>query len=266
MPVLSEADTSAYDAFSPHYDAFTAHPNYPSWVRSLEVLARSHGLTGRRALDLGCGTGSSLMPLVELGYEATGCDASAGMLEQAARKLPPAVRLVAADMCALPDLGTFDLVWSLNDTLNYVADPGALRRALANAAACLRPEGVLLFDVNTRHTYATFFASTEVRESDALTMAWVGSGNASPAPGDVVEARIEVFELDPETDLWRRSTSRHRQRYHPLGEIRDALAATGLRVLGSHGLTAEAAIELNVDEERHVKAIFVAAPHHRERR
>jgi ubiquinone/menaquinone biosynthesis C-methylase UbiE len=79
-----------YDALAPHYDAFTAHPEYASWVRRLESLARRHGLNGRRALDLGCGTGASLLPLVELGYEVVGCDASAGMVEQAAGRVPRA--------------------------------------------------------------------------------------------------------------------------------------------------------------------------------
>jgi ubiquinone/menaquinone biosynthesis C-methylase UbiE len=90
---------------SSRYDAFTANANPPHWVRALEALARRHGLRGRRALDLGCGTGSSLQPLVELGYETVGCDVSAGMLVQATRKLPGRVRLVMADMCAFLNWG-----------------------------------------------------------------------------------------------------------------------------------------------------------------
>lgn len=265
MPALGTARSSAYDALAPFYDAFTAHPNYPSWVRSLETLARSHGLTGRRALDIGCGTGSSVVPLLELRYEVTGCDVSAGMLAQASRRLPADVPLVHADMCALPELGTFDLAWCVNDTVNYLYDDGELRRAFASVASLLAPDGIFVFDVNTVRGFATLFATTKVRETDGLVMAWVGSDDTRPAVGETLDARIEVFELVRDADLWRRSTSRHRQRCHGFGEIREALADAGLRVLGLHGLTADAAIEPAVGDE-HTKAIFVVAHNHREGR
>jgi SAM-dependent methyltransferase len=251
---------SCYDALAPHYDAFTEHPNYPTWVRSLEALARRHGLTGRRALDLGCGTGSSLVPLLELGYDVVGCDVSPGMIERAASKLLADVPLVVADMCALPELGSFDLVWAVNDGLNYVPEGGDLRRAFGEVASRLRPGGIFLFDVNTLATYATLFAVTRVRETEDLFMAWVGSGDEHPHAGQVVEARIEVFERDAVAGTWRRSTSQHRQRHHPLPELVAALSAAGLRTLAVHGLTEDAAIDEDVDERQHTKAIVVATP------
>jgi SAM-dependent methyltransferase len=256
---------SDYDAFAPYYDAFTAHPNYSSWVRSLEALARRHGLRGRRALDLGCGTGSSILPLTELGYDVVGCDLSTGMLEQAARRLPASVSLVAANMCSLPNLGSFDLVWAVNDGVNYLADGAELRRSFAEVRRCLEPGGIFLFDANTLRIYATFFATTQVRETDRLFMAWVGSGGESLRAGQAIEARLEVFERDA-AGAWRRSTSHQRQRHHPLGELREALAAAGLRTLAVHGLDDDATIEDELDERRHGKAIIVATLDHSERR
>jgi SAM-dependent methyltransferase len=266
MTLLGEACFADYDALAPHYDAYTAHPEYASWVRSLEALARRHGLTGRRALDLGCGTGASLLPLLELGYDVVGTDVSPGMLEQAARKLPAGVRLVATDMCSLPDLGSFDLVWALNDAINCLVGDDELPRTFARVAACLQAGGIFLFDVNTLPMYATSFAATRVRETETLHMAWVGSGDECPPPGEIVEARLEIFELDPGTGLWRRSASRHRQRHHPLRDVRGALEAAGLDVLGIHGLTEDAAIDDEVDERRHRKAIFVVTREGRETR
>jgi predicted TPR repeat methyltransferase len=269
MPLLDqELPTGVgidYTALAPYYDAFTEHPGYAGWVRSLETLARRHGLSGRRALDLGCGTGSSLLPLIELGYDATGCDLSAAMLEHAARKLPPTVELVEADMRALPELGSFDLVWSLNDTVNYLAEADDLRLAFAQVSARLAPGGVFVFDANTLATYATFFAGTHARQTPTLMMTWVGSGDARPRSGASLEARLEVFELE-DGGLWRRSTSRHRQRHHPQAMVRAALAAAGLRLVAVHGLTADAEIEEDFDERRHTKAIHVATHDERERR
>jgi SAM-dependent methyltransferase len=263
--VLTRSTAPEYDALAPHYDAFTAHPDYADWVRSLEALARRHGLHGRRALDLGCGTGSSLLPLVELGYEAVGCDASAGMVAVAKRKLAGTARLVVADARDLPALGSFDLVWLVNDTVNYLVGDGDLRRAIAAAAARLAPGGVLLFDANTLATYASFFARTHARETAALMMVWIGSGDEAPRPGATACARLEVFERVAD-GAWQRTTSRHRQRHHPDGDVRTALDAAGLQLLAVHGLTADGAIEDDVDERRHVKAIYVATHDDGERR
>lgn len=258
MPVVAEIRAEAYDALAPYYDAFTEHPNYPNWVRSLEALASHHGLRGRRALDVGCGTGLSSAPLIGLGYEVTGCDVSAAMLARAAARLPPDVTLVQADICALPELGPFDLVWCVNDTVNYLA-ADELEPAFACIRRALADDGRFVFDVNTLHGYATRFAPTHVHDTGTLAIAWVGSGDPPPRLGDTLDARIEVFELDGSTELWRRSTSHHRQRCHTFGELREALAATGLRILGRHGLTADAALEPRV-EPSHTKAVFVVAP------
>jgi SAM-dependent methyltransferase len=212
-----------------------------------------------------CGTGSSLQPLVELGYDTVGCDVSAGMIEQAARKLPSNVRLVVADMCALPDLGSFDLVWALNDGVNYLADAADLQRAFVHVASCLAPDGLFVFDANTVLTYARFFATTEVRETETRFMAWVGTGDETPRPGQTVETRLEIFELD-DAGAWRRLTSTQRQRHHPQAELQHALEEAGLRTVAIHGLTDDALIEDRLDEQRHGKALFVAAPEHHERR
>jgi hypothetical protein len=123
---------------------------------------------------------------------------------------------------------------------------------------------VLLFDVNTLATYATFFARTHARETAMLMMTWIGSGDEAPRAGATACARLEVFER--EDSVWRRTTSHHRQRHHPPDEVHSALAAAGLRVLGVHGLAADGRIEDHIDERRHTKAIYVATHDDGERR
>ena len=80
----------AYATLAPYYDEFTRHHPHDVWLERLEALARAHGLDGRRVLDVGCGTGKSLLPLVRRGYDGAGCDLSAGMLARARAALPEA--------------------------------------------------------------------------------------------------------------------------------------------------------------------------------
>ncbi len=87
-PFVLPADAGeVFDDFADYYDRFTAHHDYELWMDRLERLALTHGLRGRRLLDVACGTGKSLLPLLDRGYEAVGCDLSERMLARAAPKV-----------------------------------------------------------------------------------------------------------------------------------------------------------------------------------
>jgi ubiquinone/menaquinone biosynthesis C-methylase UbiE len=59
-------------------------------------IARSHGLSGRRLLDVGCGKGKSFLPMLARGWKVTACDISPSMLEIARAKAGDAVDLSVA--------------------------------------------------------------------------------------------------------------------------------------------------------------------------
>ena len=80
---------SAYDAFAPFYDAFTADYNHDSWMADVERWALESGLTGRRVLDVACGTGASFVPMLRRGYDVTACDISPAMVTRAREKIGP---------------------------------------------------------------------------------------------------------------------------------------------------------------------------------
>src|SRR3954447_13575959 len=130
---------AAYEAFAPHYDAFTAHHDYETWTRTLEGMARAHGLSGTRLLDVACGTGKSFLPFLDRGYEVTACDISPAMADRAAAKAGDGARIEVHDMRALPRLGAFDLVCCLDDAVNYVLSAQELEATLAGLARNLAP-------------------------------------------------------------------------------------------------------------------------------
>jgi predicted TPR repeat methyltransferase len=56
--------------------------------RDLPVILREH-VSGRRAVDFGCGTGRSTRLLRSFGFEVVGVDVSASMIHQARQIDPP---------------------------------------------------------------------------------------------------------------------------------------------------------------------------------
>src|SRR5436309_1151821 len=130
MALLESAALEAYDALAAHYDLLTARYDHARWWQALDERLRRYGWTGGRVLDVGCGTGRSLVPLLADGVEAVGCDLSAAMLRQARRRLGSRVPLHQADMRMLPDLGRFDLVLCLDDGINYLLTETDLHAAM----------------------------------------------------------------------------------------------------------------------------------------
>jgi SAM-dependent methyltransferase len=246
---------AAYDAFAPFYDSFTAHHDYELWVSALLALAYGHGLSGARALDAGCGTGKSFVPLVERGFEVTACDQSPAMLGVAASRAGSDVTLHCADLRRLDPLGEFDLITCLDDVANHLMTPGELAAALTGLARNLRPGGVLVFDTNTVATYRTFFRATFVVEEPGLLLLWRGLAPEDFDAGGRASGSLDGFrETD---DGWARSTSHHEQRHHTQATVERCVAEAGLRLLAVHGQDPEVNLEPQVDELRHSKAVYL---------
>jgi SAM-dependent methyltransferase len=246
----------AYEQIAAVYDDFTAHHNYREWIDDLLALGTAHRLRGDTALDVGCGTGKSFMPLLELGWKVTAADISASMVELARAKAGPEVRVEVADMRELPVYGSFDLVFCLDDAVNYLHSAAELERALRGMAANLAPEGLLIFDTNTLTTYRTFFAERVVVEANGRRLIWAGQTGGHAEPGQISEATFEVQPLVPGTGPELRPEV-HRQRHHPEAEIHRALAAAGLEVAGLYGCTTDGVPHQPVNEVIHTKAIYV---------
>lgn len=240
----------AYDALAPAYDDFTASYQAGSWTGKLAGLAEAQGLPGRRLLDVGCGTGKSTAPMLERGWEVVGCDISAGMLEVARERLGAGIELALADVRELPVFGEFDLVWAVNDTLNYVLDPAEFGDALVGMRRNLAPGGALVFDLNTLHSFRSGFAAEETREVGGRTMTWSGQTAPDVAPGSICEVRIEVGGGE---------SSLHRQRHYPETEVVEAMGRSGLEFLGVWG-ELEGELSQPLDEGRHTKAAYLARP------
>jgi SAM-dependent methyltransferase len=237
-----------YEAMAPVYDAFTGHYESEEWIADLVKVLEGLGLTGKRLLDVGCGTGTSFLPMLAKGWKVTGCDISPAMLELAREKSGEAVQLTVADMLDLPEFGEFDLVWALDDAVNYLLSTEELQRALTGMRANLAPSGLLLFDLNELQAYRTFFAETMVVEREGKRLIWRGLAAPDVPPGSTCESKMEIAPGEVLT---------HRQRHFPEAEVKAALTGAGLECLAvyGHGLDGVPTQPL---VPAHTKAIYIA--------
>jgi 2-polyprenyl-6-hydroxyphenyl methylase/3-demethylubiquinone-9 3-methyltransferase len=112
-----------------------------------DVQAR-RPLSGRSALDVGCGAGLVCEPMARLGADVTGVDASAeniGVASAHAESSALDIRYMAGELASLT-LGTFDLVTSF-EVIEHVADKLVFLKQLA---ASLKPDGMLVMSTPNR--------------------------------------------------------------------------------------------------------------------
>jgi SAM-dependent methyltransferase len=259
MALLESGALEAYDALAAHYDLLTAHYDHARWWRALDRQLRRFGWSGGRVLDVGCGTGRSLAPLLGAGLDAVGCDLSAAMLARARDRLGAQVPLHQADMRRLPDLGEFDLVLCLDDGINYLLSETDLHASIRALARAVGPSGLLAFDTNTLRTYREAFAQTRLIEGDDTVLCWRGHGLTDVDDAHFANVIVEIFELvDP--PLWRHSRSVHQQRHWRVDQVVDAIEAADLRLVKVLGQNTGARLSDRADEDACTKTVFVAAP------
>ena len=151
----------------------------------------------------------------------------------------------------LPIFGSFDLVWAIDDAVNYLLEVEELAMALEGMRANMAPGALLLFDVNTLLAYRTFCAETVRVEQGGRRLIWRGQVAVDAPPGSICEAVLEEEGGAIEPHL-------HRQRHFPEADVRGALKCAGLNCLAVYGLHTDGILKQPMDEEIHTKTVYIA--------
>ena len=241
----------AYTSFARVYDLFMDNVPYEEWCAFLCKILAQHGITDGPVLDLGCGTGKMTRLMSEQGYDMTGIDNAAEMLQIAAME-PGEVPILylLQDMQDLELDGCVRAVYSVCDCVNYVLDEEELQQAFSRVHEYLEEDGVFIFDVNTSYKYTKLLAENTFAESrDEGSFIWDNYYDE--------EERINEYDLTlfiPEGDeLYRRYTETHYQRNYE--------TETLLKLLKNAGFTDICVYDDYTDAplcETSERAVFVA--------
>jgi len=142
--------SSVFRAYAQFYDRIYADKDYTAECSFVQWILTANGIpAGARILDLGCGTGGHVIPLMKAGCDVTGVDVSAEMIAIAKAKaaeegLDP--ELIVGDARTL-DLGRrFDAVISMFAVVGYQLSNDDLAAMLAVARSHLDVGGIFTFD------------------------------------------------------------------------------------------------------------------------
>lgn len=131
--------------------------------RDLPAIIQEH-VTGRTALDFGCGAGRSTRFLKSLGFDVTGVDISASMIEHA-RSIDPAgsYQLIGnGDLGALGDR-RFDLIL-IAFAFDNIPDVIQRQRILGNLRGLLAEDGRIVLVGSTPEIYMHEFTSFTTKD------------------------------------------------------------------------------------------------------
>ncbi len=215
----------AYTSFAQVYDLFMDNVPYEEWCDFLCRLLKAHHIEDGPVLDLGCGTGKMTRLMSERGYDMTGVDNSAEMLQIAAME-PGDVPILylLQDMQELELDGCVRAVYSACDCINYVLDEDELLAAFTGVYEYLEDEGVFIFDVNTSYKYTELLAENTFAESrEEGSFIW---DNFYDEETGINEYDLTLFIPEGE-DLYRRFAETHYQRNYEIETLVQLLRKAG---------------------------------------
>lgn len=216
---MASADHN-YDPFALIYNRYWG-PKYAEYALETLNLLIPPLPRGARVLDLCCGSGQTTARLVDNGFVVTGIDNSSSLLSLA-RSNAPGAAFEFADAQSFNIRAQFDLVISLNDSLNHLVNDEELAAAFRCVANSLVTGGCFLFDLNLKHKYATSWAaSMSFIESD-LVCAIVSASD--------LERKLATFNAAVFTKTrgsWSRQDAHLRQTWYEPESVKSTLRRCG---------------------------------------
>ena len=226
-----------YDLLAPFYDKFNGDINYSEWAHFIEKIIEKHYRIGKPdlVLDLGCGTGSMTLELARRGYDMTGIDYSAEMLDIARKRaadegLTDKMLWLMQDMRSFELYGTVDVAVCCLDGINHLTSPKDLDKTLDLVHNYLIPDGLFIFDINGKYKFENIYSDRSyVMENGEAVCIWQNYYNSN---NKLCDFYITLFR-EEEDGRYERYDELQRERMYTLRSVKAALKRNSLEFVGA---------------------------------
>ena len=139
-----------YYKYSDFYDIFYKYRNYNREMRFIINTIRNR----KWVLDLGCGTGTHLNILENIGYIVNGIDKSPNMVLLSKEKVKG--NIYNADILDYKINEKFDAIISMHSVFNHLKSYEEFEIALKNSLNHLNSKGIMIIDLDNRRSNDDF--------------------------------------------------------------------------------------------------------------
>lgn len=218
----------SYTSFAQVYDAFMDNVPYEEWTQYVTDLLKDYGVIEGLVLELGCGTGALTQLLSNKGFDMIGLDNSLEMLEIAMVKSANdenSILYLNQDMREFELYGTVKAIVSVCDSINYITKEEDLTKVLKLVNNYLDPQGVFIFDFNTKYKYETVLADNVFAENrEECSFIW---DNMYYEEEEINEYQLSIFVKEKD-DLYRKYEEMHYQKAYTIESIKRLVQESGL--------------------------------------
>lgn len=139
-----------FTKYAKYYDVLYSDKDYDEEIKFIESsLKKYYKLDSMDVLDLGCGTGGHMIPLLKQGYNLTGVDLSSSMLSIARDKIKMQgfkAKLINQSIAEFKSNKKFGICICMFDVVNYITKNSELLKSFKNIRKHMKKNGILIFD------------------------------------------------------------------------------------------------------------------------
>jgi len=227
-----------FGTYAQYYDTIYKKKDYERECLYLEGLFKKHSQNKvKTILDLGCGTASHMIPLIEKGYQVTGVDASTQMLKIASQKLEKLnlnAGLHKEKLQTFQLHNKFDAVLCLFSVIDYITPRKDLLLVLKNVAGHMKRTSLFIFDFWNESAVNDYYSPDKRNLFRTNGKILERSSTTKIYPSKrLCEVRY-TCSLKQNRQLARCDQEKHVLRYFAIDEMQDYLKKAGLKAIDVH--------------------------------